>query len=172
MESGGFKLNKWMSNDKGVLESIPEEKRAKEVKNLKLDKDPLPVERALGVEWCAETDNFKFKVAMKEKPATRRGILSVASAIYDPLGMVAPVILTAKMLLQELCRLGLGWDDPIPDEILSKWHKWITGLPALDSFTIPRYLKPYDFGNIVSVQLHHFSDASESAYGSVSYLLW
>lgn len=46
-ESGGFHLTKWSSNSREVLSSLPEQERAKEIKNLDLDKDELPMERAL-----------------------------------------------------------------------------------------------------------------------------
>ena len=129
MLRGGFNLTKWISNDREVLESIPVEARAKDVKDLDLDNDALPAERALGVSWFVETDSFGFKVNIKEKPCTRRGILSVVSSVYDPLGMAAPFILPAKLLLQDLCRKSLGWDDEIPSDYLSRWRVWLNGLP-------------------------------------------
>jgi hypothetical protein len=51
---GGFKLTKWTSNSRAVLASVTAEERAKEVKDLDLDKDKLPVERALGMRWDTE----------------------------------------------------------------------------------------------------------------------
>ena len=129
MLRGGFNLTKWISNDREVLESIPVEARAKDVKDLDLDNDVLPAEKALGVSWFVETDTFGFKVNIKEKPCTRRGILSVVSSVYDPLGMAAPFILPAKLLLQDLCRKSLGWDDEIPSDYLSRWRVWLNGLP-------------------------------------------
>ena len=81
LSKGGFRLTKWISNSRKVLETIPEEERAKEVKTLDLSEDDLPVERALGVKWCVETDTFGFKVDVKLKPPTRRGILSVVSSV-------------------------------------------------------------------------------------------
>lgn len=53
---------------RGVLASIPEEERAKEVKDLDLDHDSLPVERALGVRWCVQSDTFKFSITIQERP--------------------------------------------------------------------------------------------------------
>lgn len=61
---GGFQLKKWVSNSRSVLAVIPEEEKAKDVKALDLDYDTLPVERALGVQWCVESDAFRFKVAI------------------------------------------------------------------------------------------------------------
>ncbi len=61
----------------------------------------LPVERALGVQWCIESDSLQFKIAIQDRPLTRRGILSMVSSVYDPLGFLSPVILPAKQILQE-----------------------------------------------------------------------
>jgi len=101
--AGGFPLGKVISNSKEVLQSLPEVKKAKSVKNLDLTKDVLPVERALGVIWCAENDCFSFRTELKDTPLTRRGILSTVSSIYDPLGLATPFLLTGRRILQKLC---------------------------------------------------------------------
>lgn len=107
------------------MSQFPEEERSKGVKTLDLNYDDLPVERVLGVQWCVESDTFGFRIVVKEKPLTRRGILSTVSSIYDPLGFAAPFTLTAKKLLQELCREEkLGRDDELPDPYLKRWEKW------------------------------------------------
>ena len=170
MFKGGFNLTKWMSNDRKVLESIPVEDRAKHIKELDLTKDTLPTERALGVSWLVETDTFGFKISVKERPCTRRGILSWVSSVYDPLGMAALFILPAKLLLQDLSRKGLGWHDEIPSSFLPRWRMWLDGLPKLSQLSVDRCVRPIDFGKVVSRQIHHFCDASQSAYGAVSYL--
>ncbi|XP_026054781.1 uncharacterized protein LOC113040736 [Carassius auratus] len=115
-------------------------------------------------------DVFKFKINLKEKPVSRRGILSVTSSIYDPLGFLAPVILPSKILMQQLCREKLAWDDDIPKQSAERWITWLSGLNQLTDFSVPRCIKPVDFGVSTSAQLHHFSDASEVEYGVVSYL--
>lgn len=79
-----------------------------------MDKDNLPMERALGLHWCVETDVFKFRIAAQERPYPRRGILSMVSSIYDSLGFIAPFTLPAKLIMQELCKKNLGWDENIP----------------------------------------------------------
>ena len=128
------------------------------------------MERALGVQWHVTSDTFGFRIATKDKPPTRRGILSVISSIYDPLGFVAPFHLSAKFLLKNLYRKQLGWDDLIPEEDLIRWKSWLEELPILEQFSIDRRFKPPSFGDIISCQLNHFSDASQVAYGAVSYL--
>ena len=167
---GGFHLTKWVSNSRKVLHSIPVSKQAKGVKDLDLDKDLLPIERALGVRWNIETDEFTFMIRMKDKPPTRRGLLSIISSVYDPLGFTCPFILPAKSILQELSRMKLHWDEVIPDEMLTQWRRWQNELPKLEEFSVYRCFKPLNFGNVVQNQLHHFADASEVGYGAVSYL--
>ena len=168
LKKGGFRLTKWVSNSREVVESIPEKERATSVKNL--DFEHLPIERALGIQWHVSSDTLGFKITIKDKPATRRGILSIISSVYDPLGFVAPFILPAKIILQDLCKKKLGWDDKIPEEVINRWKAWLESLPLLERFCTERCCKPTNFEEVTSCQLHYFSDASQLAYGAVSYL--
>lgn len=94
--SKGFCLTKRISNSREVINSVPESKRAPSAKNLYLNKNSALTERAVGIQWNVQADTFSFKIASKEKPATRRGILSIVSSIYDPLSFISPRILPAK----------------------------------------------------------------------------
>ena len=94
----------------------------------------------------------------------------MVSSVYDPLGIIAPLTLPAKQLLQQLCQQGYGWDETIPKDQSKQWINWIQDLPKLSDFSVPRCIKPHDFGEPQSFELHHFADASEIGYGTVSYL--
>ena len=83
---GGLHLHKFISNSKSVIEQITPEDRAKGIKDLDLLQDKLPVERALGIQWCVELDTFQFWLVLNDRPLTRRGILSTSNSVYDPLG--------------------------------------------------------------------------------------
>lgn len=72
------------------------------MKDLDLNQDLLPVERVLGVERCIQSNVFKFKIVLQQRPLTKRGILATMSSVYDPLGILSPVILYAKKILQDL----------------------------------------------------------------------
>ncbi|XP_072020362.1 uncharacterized protein [Amphiura filiformis] len=171
LSKGGFKLTKWVSNSSQVMKVIPEEERASGTKSLDLhEQGNTPPERALGVLWSPETDKFSFKIEVKDHNMTRRGILSTVSSLYDPLGLVAPAILPARLLLQDLCKLQLSWDDEIPQEYQRQWKDWISELPKLENFSIARCFKPTGFESPKTTQLHHFADASTVGYGAVSYL--
>lgn len=168
---GGFRLHKFTSNNKEVLHGIPVSERSKELQEVDITQAlKLPVEQALGVQWSIESDAFQFRVQLRESPLTRRGILSTVSSIFDPLGLVSPLLLTGKSILQDLCRDGLGWDDPVSDEIRSRWERWRCDVVKLSKLQIPRCYKPSGFGAVVRTELHTFSDASMTGYGECSYL--
>ena len=167
LEKGGFRLRKWMSNKREIIDKIPTTERADTVVNL--DSNPLPTERTLGLEWNADTDDLCFKFSLAEKPMTRRGILSCVSSLFDPLGLVGPLLLPAKCLLQELCRKNLGWDEPISKGDEDCWTQWTKFIRGLGEVKIPRCFKPVESDSIHE-QLHIFCDASEKGYGAVAYI--
>ena len=97
-------------------------------------------------------------------------MLSLTSPLYDPLGLVAHIILPAKKLLQELCKQKLGWDDPINDNDKERWEKWKNQLSGLPKITVNRCFKPVAFGELKLVKLYSLADASQVAHGAVCYL--
>ena len=168
-KKGGFQLHKFVANHPEILKAMCPGKPPQSVKSLDLTKDEIPVDRTLGLQWCTETDEFQFKTKVKQKPNTRRGVLSVVSSIFDPLGMISPFILTGKKILQVLCKQDLGWDEAIPEDIGKQWKTWLNEIEDLDSLKIKRCYAPLNV-DILEYQLHHFSDASERGYGQCSYL--
>ena len=111
-------------------------------------------------------------IHFKSKPDARRVLLSIISSVFDPLGMVAPVVLSGKLILQQLCREGIGWDESLPPHELDQWKCWLTDLPKLSTINIPRCMFPQNVQTDLyeNIQLHHFSDVSSKGYGTVSYL--
>lgn len=87
-------------------------------------------------------------MAVKERPLTRRGILSVVSSVYDPIGFLAPFTLPVKLMLQNLCKLSYSWDDNIPQHYQLQWVGWLEDLCKLRTFSVPRCIKPKDFGQL------------------------
>ena len=169
-QKGGFRLTEWVSNSHELLSSVPEADRSKNVKDIDLDCEAIPAEKALGVMWTVETDTLGFHVTAAQTPDTRRGILSTVSSLYDPLGMAAPFVLIGKMIVQQSCHLKLSWDELVPDDLCDKWESWMRELSILDGYRLERCFKPEGFVEVESAQLHHFADASQVSYGCVSYL--
>ncbi|KAK2884441.1 hypothetical protein Q8A73_020915 [Channa argus] len=74
---GKLHLHKFISNNRAVLETIPDSKRAGEIHDVGLNYDEYPGQTVLGIKWNVTSDTFSFKVNLDEKPATRRGILGL-----------------------------------------------------------------------------------------------
>ncbi|XP_077968072.1 uncharacterized protein LOC120334576 [Styela clava] len=168
LEKKGFHLAKWKSSNPEVLSEIPAKDRADTASSVNLI--PEKIDRVLGIKWNIQEDCFGFDVNVKSKPATKRGILSVLSSIFDPMGIVAPVILKARILMQQLCRNNYEWDDEISNSENILWNRWLEDIPGLENIFMQRCFAPSGFGNIVTRQIHHFADGSAVAYGTVSYL--
>ncbi|XP_056236444.1 uncharacterized protein LOC130172051 [Seriola aureovittata] len=167
---GKLHLHKFISNNREVLESVPDSDRAKGVQDVDLNHGELPVQTVLGVKWSVDSDTFSFKVALNEKSTTRRGILSTIASVFDPLGFLAPFLLQGKKILQEMCQKGIGWDEQLPAELKPRWESWLNDLEKLQELQIPRCFAPENLDKAQRVELHHFSDASSHGYGQCSYL--
>ncbi|KRY96733.1 hypothetical protein T4B_14739, partial [Trichinella pseudospiralis] len=115
MESGGFKLAKWASNDSSVLSDIAVDKRA--------TTDNREILRTLGLHWNRERDEFTFValITENEKNCTKRKLISDASKLYDPLGFLTPFVVRAKILFQKLWQAGIDWDEPLTTSIAEDW---------------------------------------------------
>ena len=168
--AGGFILTKVISNSRAVIESLPASKISKSMENLDIIEPSWPIERALGVTWCIESDAFCFRINLTDVPLTRRGILSSISSIYDPLGLVAPFLLKGRKVLQKITAETSRWDDEVKQEHIQEWDNWRRGLPALSTLNIDRCYKPHDFGESIEASLHCFSDAAMLGYGVALYL--
>ncbi|XP_064622346.1 uncharacterized protein LOC135484642 [Lineus longissimus] len=166
-EGGGFHMTGWLSNSREVLASVPECERA--VPTLDLDLDDFPLSRALGVMWDVQEDVFKFTVVPNDKPATKRGVLSTISSLFDPVGFVCPVVLKAKNILQRLWGQKLDWDDTLPPDELDAWEAWKEELQSLSVIKLPRCHLSCQL-EVQEITLHYFSDASGSGYGICSFL--
>ena len=148
--------HKVVSNSLAVMDALPAEDRAKDIRDVDLRHDVLPTQRSLGVHWALEKDSFTFQVSLPEKPFTRRGVLSINS-VYDPLGFVVPVLQEGKLLLRQLIIMGnkkgnnnpLGWDDPLPESLMCQWQTWRNALTDLDNILVPRCYNPKDFGQVI-----------------------
>ena len=152
---------------KEVIERIPESERAPLIKVVE-EEIVLPVERALGVIWDTRLDCFVYKVAKRDIADKRRKILSLIASLFDPIDFLAPFLVRAKLLLQQLWQFGIGWDETPPPEFLLEWSKLQKELDSLSEFLVPRFYRHVSDSPTV-IQLHVFGDASEQALCSVAY---
>lgn len=145
-KKGNIRVHKFVSNSAEFLQTIPESERGtKEIHGMEFPTNQVTCttnERALGVQWNTKTDSLQFKLNLKDNLHTRRSILATVASIYDPLGLIAPTILTGKRILQQMCKEDLGWDDELQEELLTKWESWKASLDGLSQLTIPRCYRP------------------------------
>ncbi|XP_042243365.1 uncharacterized protein LOC121880274 [Homarus americanus] len=132
--------------------------------------DRLSTGRSLGNLWDLERDELVVRVQIPKKQKTKRGLLSIASSIYNPLRLITPSIIRAKIIRQDECRRGVGWDERMAKQNKVAWRRWLDELPHLSRVHVPRCYRPQDANPVAAVQLHHFCDASQLEYGAVSYL--
>lgn len=115
---------------------------------------------------------MKFKIRLDKQSESdtisKRKILSDIATIFDPLGLVGPVVIRAKNILQALWREKINWDDPIPIQVQKEWLEYRSFLPALNDLSIPRKII-----NLISdkeIEIHGYADASEIKYGCCIYV--
>ena len=111
------------------------------------------------------------KVKPFAHPLTRRGLLSLAMSIFDPLGIVAPFLLPLKLLIQRLTKMALAWDAEIPEPDKTVCNKLINTLLNLNNIVISRCFIPTQNVEVIKgAQLHVFVDASVDSISAVCYL--
>ena len=161
-----FPLVQMITNDPELMKLIPEERKAKNVKEL----TPDSVSRALGLRWNILQDEFFFVYDYTPpKCVTVRLLLSVNKSTYDPIGYLACYILPGKLIFQEALRRGLTWDDVIPADLHARWCEFLDALKSICSLRVPRCVKPTLYDDSI-ITLHNFSDASLVAYGCMGYI--
>lgn len=158
-------LRKWTCNNEQVLSSIPVELR--ETKSL-IPVDTDHTVKTLGIFWNPQADEYLFQINLpvEVKSYTKRIILSEMSKIFDPLGWLTPVIISAKIFMQLLWKDHHDWDSVLPEHIQTKWKLFRKELHKLESVMIPRCVIK---GSPCRVTLCCFSDASNVAFSSCVY---
>jgi hypothetical protein len=147
------------------------------MKTLEMEKNEC-IERILGLHWDTQDDVLVFKTSFKKidpaiikgtKAPTKREVLGVVMSMFDPLGLLAHYTVKGKILLQEIWRQQLGWDDELSPRLFVKWVSWIGELKDIGQWRIPRCYTTLRLHHTCN-ELHVFCDASEEAYSAAAYL--
>ncbi|XP_050493812.1 uncharacterized protein LOC126875132 [Bombus huntii] len=164
LQLAGLNIRKWASNDKDLLHGLSLEETNHQ--HFLGDSQTL---KTLGVFWNSSDDSILYSVEVKPTPSrvTKRIISSEIAKIYDPLGLLAPVIVRAKMLLQRIWSSKIDWDESLPIELHTEWERYYAQLPLLNNVRFPRKAI---IESAMEIELHGFCDASEKAYGACVYL--
>ena len=167
LKEGGFELRKWLSNKPEVLSQLPVEYLASDPASIFETSAPFAV---LGLNWHAGEDVFSFKVQCTqiEGDISKRKVLSRIAQIFDPMGWLAPVVVSAKIFMQSLWLLKCNWDDPLPPDYVEQWEEWVSRLSSINGIAIPRFVNYAP--SSTCCEIHGFADASQRACAAVLYL--
>ncbi|XP_063993427.1 uncharacterized protein LOC135171065 [Diachasmimorpha longicaudata] len=163
VQRGGFKLRQWASNDPSLLQEVPPDDINRHL--LLGDSKTL---KTLGLGWNSTMDSIQYFVkSSTDVQITKRVILSETAKLFDPLGLLSPVVVIAKTFIQKLWELKVHWDTPLPPDIQEEWSNYYKELPLVQTINSPRRVR---IKEAIELQLHGFCDASEVAYGACVYL--
>ncbi|XP_047986591.1 uncharacterized protein LOC125226606 isoform X1 [Leguminivora glycinivorella] len=167
LKSAQFNLRKFQSNNKYILEQIAPNSETNNILDI-ASTDRNSSSKTLGLNWICDSDMMSFAISIEfNEIVTKRHILSVISQIFDPLGLVNPCIVEAKIVMQRLWIEKCSWDHEVSQEIKEMWLSFVKTLPLLNYLMVPRWVIA---DNSVSHEIHVFSDASERAYGACLYI--
>ena len=167
-EKGGFQLRKWNSSNPAVIEHLPH--AIKGTSSSHTIPSPDECTTTLGVRWNSTMDHFQVIVAQLPPigRVTKRFLVSDVAKTFDVLGWFSPSTIMVKILLQQLWEQKVDWDEEVPPSIREAWMRWRSELKLLSTKCVPRYHFVKQSPPTV-MELHGFSDASESAYSGVVY---
>ena len=164
MAEAGMTLAKCFSNSTCLVDKLGQESS---------DQVTDSSVKVLGMRWLSDVDCFAFDgVELKndvELVRSKRTVLSFISRLFDPLGLLLPFTMSARILFQDIWKLNLDWDKPLPDEIWDRFMAWVLGIKVLLGWRVPRCYFPNTLWESVQskLEIHVFCDASERAYGAV-----
>ena len=146
-------LHKWRTNSQELRKSFNE-------------KEHNPQAKVLGLIWNQDKDIVSLNVELpKVKTFSKRTALKITNSIFDPIGIIEPVRLKLKQLIQQLWSIKSSWDEPIPDEWANEFETFLKSAPLLSQVKIPRM-----FCKSEAVMVSFFSDACQTGYGMVVFI--
>ena len=167
LSSTGFVIKEWICSGQDTSEVISLRLEAQQ------QDDMEQAEGVLGISWIPKRDMLKLEVdAVIPVQTTKRLVLSTASKLFDPHGMIAPFSVKMKILMRRIWALRpkVGWDDDLPRSVKEEWHTLTQELQMVNAVEFYRSITPNDAdGKPILVM---FSDGSEEAYGAVGYARW
>ena len=166
MNAARFNLRSWSSNSSRLRSVIVQDNT----------NDPSTTVNVLGLRWDTLKDTLSFtprhfQSLTSTSLVTKREILRDSAQIYDPLGLIAPITVKAKILVQTLWKQKIDWDEPLDQDSTNAWSTIAEDIKEATTIVYPRlYFVSQNQLSSVSTQLHIFTDASLRAYGAVVYL--
>lgn len=158
-------MRDWISNSQSFMDMIPEDLRS-------VNRDHVKV---LGLIWKVQEDKLKLNLTEShfntEPPVdTKRKVLRALARVYDPCGFVCPLVLSMKLIFQNICEKKYKWDTELTPDIALSVKSVLEGLKIIEEIEIPRYIESDTSESGTKYHLHCFTDAARDAYAAVVYL--
>lgn len=185
LAKGGFKIKCWQFSGETASTSQTDNRE-----RLKGEEDCVQV---LGIKWDPVADEIMFEAALNFSPkrrgrhteanlaaedipraipeaVTKRMVLEQVMRMYDPIGILSPFVVLAKMYLREAWEVTKEWDEPLPEVLRNKWVTYFGFMSDMADLRYDRCLTPVNaVGKPLLILL---SDASDKAYGFAAYIRW
>ena len=162
MSDAKFNLRSWASNSLKLTEQAQRDHVL----------DSSTTVNLLGLKWNTCTDTLSLTQCQIKRdstsPMTKRSVLQTSSKQYDPLGWLSPITIRAKLLIQELWKQQVGWDDPLDEQFNLRWSQVAADIEEGAKVMMTRRYSVMSTKQCI--YLHVFADASTKAYGAVAYL--
>lgn len=160
---GGFNLRSWASNSQ-LLQELATTQNV-------IDKDQIV--KILGLRWDTASDTLGFVTRELEtsSPITKREVLKQSSTIYDPLGLISPITVRSKMLMQQIWEKNFNWDELLPESIVTEWSHIRKDIQETTEIVVPRHYFEQSSDSNKDTVIHVFTDASMKAYGACAYIV-
>ena len=174
----GMPVHKFFSNSDLVCQTLDKKTLAKQISFSDASDTVWDSGKVLGMIYSVEegdvfTFSSKFRnvselVDVKNGKWTKRNVCSASASIFDPLGLISPFVVRARVIMQEIWRQKIDWDQPLPEKIQDAWLEWLNQVFIVPDIKIKRWsgLKTKSS----SYQIHTFCDASEEGYCVTVYI--
>jgi hypothetical protein len=155
-------VREWSSNCKEFIRQLPV-----------CDKTTGAIVKVLGITWDTQADTLQIHSTSLESinNVTKRHVLKVLASYFDPLGIVSPTLLLAKLFLKKLWSEKYSWDAELGTELSTEWGDIMKAVKPIAHTAFPRHINLQIQHTTVFYELHCFCDASGKAYGACVYLL-
>ena len=119
-------------NCDAFLNCLPNEERSRGI-----------VMKVFGLLWNSAIDYLQIsslKKLTEECNVTKRCAISDVAKVYDPLGLLTPIVFHSKVFLQKLWIENLKWDDCLPSSLQQEMREVVQALKQLYELQVHRYI--------------------------------
>lgn len=124
-----FEPYKWRSNCKEILSESESIEVVEKLSTVAIDVSNINNVKTLGLIWHSERDIFDFSIQLiTSSSKTKREVLSAISRLYDSLGLISPILIRLKLIMQETWAANLSWNNPLSIERQQAWSIYVEDL--------------------------------------------